>query len=652
MTSPKQNTPLIPLVLVVILCALAVVGALAVHHTGFFVAQGLHDGGVPYVSNNDGYFHLLEARSLAEEGRGVANVFTDSRQSMLLPHILAVFAGNEASALQQLAAYIGPILGLTMLLGVLPWGIETRSGFVVFGATLLALLAPYWLVRTHVGSLDTDSLVPGLCLFGLYAVYRFATAVHHRSLWAGLYLLTTAFLWFWWRPGAYLSAGYVLLYLVYPSESRTDRYIKVVLGACLLSVAGLAASSVQPFAGITDYVIAHIKLAFGGATDSLLSSAISELKGVGIADLGRKSLGSPWLLLIAMAGTAFYCWRKRWQSLFLVAGWAFGVASLISQRFIPLFVPVGAFFAVYGVFEACNWLGKFGPRLSLPTPKARAVLLSVFLPVLFWGVVSNSLSYKPKSYFSRSDFELAETVRTSFPPETIIWTWWDFGYFFQYHTGLATYFDGGSQTDATCFVAAHPLMQSNTDRAAAWMRHFSRPSGQDLDLSRKGNSWRGYLDEFEQKLVQQNVAGPPVALVLPARVYTTVGYLYSFAHIFDETIPAVVNHLDLFPKDGFSYSLGGHEVVVPEVVLAKGYDSFGAVLNATGKSPVGVDFAAIPDPYIVFSDKANFLAVTDRLVVDSVLFRLLGLFTYDKRHFEPVVFGYRSGGAWRVYSGF
>ena len=632
----------------VVLCALAVTGALAVHHTGFFVEQGLHSHGVPLVGNNDGYFHLDQARTLAESGKGVGDVFADSRQSMLLPYLLSV-VGDDAAALRLVAAYLGPLLGLSMLLAVVPWGIDAGSRFVTAASGLLALLAPYWVTRTHVGFLDTDSLVPGLCLFALFCLYRLAAGEKRRLLWGAGYGLAAAFIWFWWRPGTFLCAGFLACYLVYPSRGRSDRVFKSILAAAVLTGAGLALAGVQPLAGVLDYVSAHLQLAFGGAGGSLLSSAITELKGAGIVGLGDKGLGTVWLLPLAALGTVVYCFRLRWKALFLTSAWVLGIAALFSQRFIPLFVPVGAFFAAYGLAACCTWAGSMAARVSWKPERLRVAFLIACLPILFWGVAFNAVSYEPKSYFTRSDFELAETVRTSFPQETVIWTWWDFGYFFRYLTGMDTYFDGGSQTDRTCFVAAYPLMQGDMGVAAAWMRHFAGTGPKGFSVAQKGENWPQYLKGFTRKIVSDEGGHGAVALVLPARVYaTTTGYLYAFAHIFDQAVPQVTNHLDLFSKEGFRYASGDQSVVVPEEMVSKGYHSFGAVLGATGASPDGIDFTAIPDPYLVFSDTADFLAVTDRLMVGSVLFRLLGLFPYDIHHFEPVTFSYRSGGVWRV----
>ncbi len=117
--------------------------------------------------------------------------------------------------------------------------------------------------------------------------------------------------------------------------------------------------------------------------------------------------------------------------------------------------------------------------------------------------------------------------------------------------------------------------------------------------------------------------------------------LYSFAHVFEYKIPPIVNHLDLYSKKGFRYEPRSSSVVVPEEIVSNGYDSFGVVLDATNKLPKQLDLESVSDPYLVFSDSSNFLAVTDRVLVESVLFRLLGLFDGDIRYFSPIFFDYR-----------
>ncbi|WP_291329407.1 hypothetical protein [Desulfovibrio sp. UCD-KL4C] len=83
-------------------------------------------------------------------------------------------------------------------------------------------------------------------------------------------------------------------------------------------------------------------------------------------------------------------------------------------------------------------------------------------------------------------------------------------------------------------------------------------------------------------------------------------------------------------------------------MIAKGYDSFGGVLDVTNKTPGQIDFTTISDPYLVYSNNSNFLAVTDHLLIKSVFFRLLGLFNSDTKYFSSIYFDHQFGGIWLV----
>ncbi|SMF34713.1 hypothetical protein [Desulfovibrio gilichinskyi] len=634
----------------VIIISVTLSGILALHHSQLLVEQGIHIQGVPLIGNNDGYYYLDQAYKLAEQGVGVNDVINDSHQSMLLSYFLAAVAGLDKMRLQRVSAYLGPILSLSMLLAVLPWGIKIRSPFVMVSSTLLALFAPYWVTRTHVGFLDTDSLVPGLCFFALFCVFQFSTKKVSRLPWVGLYILILFFLWFWWRPGALLSAGFILCYLVYPTRNRLDISLKVLFLCGIIAVTGLMVAGLEPFSQYAAYIKDHASLAFGGTTNSLLSLSIIELRGVYLWQLGQKSLGSGWLLIPAIYGTICYCVHYRTKAIFLAVAWGFGFASIISQRFIPLFIPAVAFFAAYGCIILCSWVSRqITLRFMLQTNKIEYLLKVACLPLLFGCVIVNTVTYQPKTYFSRNDFVLAKKIRATFPSNTLLWTWWDYGYFFKYLTGMDVFFDGGSQTELTCFTAAYPLVQNDMAVAASWIKYFAFSSPDQLNTNKK-EQWLAFLTAFTKKIMSTaETSERSVALCLPARVYTTSGYLYSFAHVFEYKMPPIVNHLDLYSKKGFRYEPRSSSVVVPEEMVSNGYDSFGGVLDATNKLPKQLDLDTVPDPYLVFSDNSNFLAVTDRALVESVLFRLLGLFDGDIRYFSPIFFDYRFGGIWSVH---
>lgn len=632
----------------VFLCGAIINSFLASHHSAILLGQGCEAEDVLLVTNNDGYYHLAKALEIAS--LPLSEFFTASNESLLLAGLLSIIGGTDMQSLLSVGGCIGPILGLTMLLAVFPWCVETRSLPIMFFAPLLALLAPFWLERTHVGVLDTDVLVPCLTYLALYCITKFSTMEKWRWVWLIPYFLISLLFWGWWKPGAFVCIGFLGCYLLHWPRRQGDFIGKLLLLIVAVGLVILAFNGVQPFARYGEYIAAHIRLVLGDSSNALVNKAILELGGVSLAGLGERSLGSLWLLALVPLGGIAYGIHYRWKSLFLlVSALVFGIASLLSERFVIFFIPAASFLATYFMVT----LSKMGSQYfsdCLPVKKnvAYGALICVAIPALLWGAVSNTWRYKPKSYFTGADYALAQTVKQTFPAEALIWTWWDYGYFFRFFSGMEVLFDGGSQTNRTCFIASYPLMQGDLKTANRWMTLFSDNKNGRLNLAKRGSEWSGYLAEYVDSVVLKSSSSRPVALCLPARVYTTVGYLYSFAHVFDESIPPVTNHLDLFPKEGFQYDPDTGVVVVPEVVVVKGYEGFGSVLNVSGKTPGQLDFKTLPEPYLVYSDNTDLLAVTDTAVVKSVLFRLLGLFDGDASLFEPITFDYRTGGVWRV----
>jgi len=610
------------------------------------VARGVAVDGVPMVTNNDGYYHLSEARRLVDEGCSAADFAGSLRRSLLLPVLLASLGGEGDLGLLSVSIWVGPVLGLTMALAVLPWAWRTRSGLMVFVAPLLAYLAPAWMTRTHLGSLDTDSLVPCALYLALFAMERFTAEERRRGRWLAGWAAMTVLLWLWWKPGVFVCLCFALLSFGYLPRLREALPFKITVAALVVAALLLGLAGVAPFAAGLEFVREHLRLAFSLGGDTLTRHAIIELEGLTVAQLGVKSLGA-WLLLpFALAGVLLYGWNRRWEGLFLIVfGAVGGAGGLISNRFVSLFIPAAAFFASYGLIRggelALDALGRRGAtRRSI-----RGIAGALAAALLLGPSALRAADYTPNAYFSGDDYALSQTIKDSFPSGTTVWTWWDFGYFFEFFTGMKPLFDGGSQMDRSCFVAAYPLMQEDLHRAAAWMRYFSTNSVEALPGTPMGPEWEETLAGLTDVHAYQ---GASVALCLPARVFATVGFLYSFAHVYDAAVPPVVNRLDLFPRDGFRFDPALNAVVVPQAILDKGYTGFGAVVDATGRTPAQIDFDAMSGPYLVHSDHADFLAITDRPVVRSVFFRLLGLFDRDDAAFETLRFDWRRGGVWRV----
>lgn len=306
-----------------------VMGALLVLGVLVFASQWMRDSnyldsmdyvvdGVTLVTNNDGYYHLKMAEDLGRGELGWSSLWNAPGQSLLLAGLVSVLGGPDSLDIVRVGSWLGPIFGLTMLLGILPWCRETRSELIILAAPLLAYLAPYWISRTHFGVLDTDGLVPCIVYIALYCFMKFSTSPH-RVLWLVGYLLPTAFLWLWWKPGTYICLGMLGLNLLYWPSRRNDLWIKLAIVVLGLLLVGLTIAGVEPFSRLADYFTNHVRLAFGAVSKSLISSAIIELEPFSLAEFGDQTLGSWWLSPLLLGGIVAYGLREGRKSVFLIA---------------------------------------------------------------------------------------------------------------------------------------------------------------------------------------------------------------------------------------------------------------------------------------------------------------------------------------------
>ncbi|GEM_PF-1540212 len=634
-------------VLLLCIAAFIYVG-LAVHHTRFMRGNGYVYSKTqqPILANNDGYFYLDVARDMAMHGTAVSGMLSDVRQSMLMPRLLALLAGSETTSLQSIGFYLPVCLALFIVVGVLPWAMDTGCLFQMAGTALGAAIAPYWILRTHAGKLDTDGLIPGLLCLCLFALYRFSQGGPKRWKWLVGYILGAGLMCLWWKPGVFLVFGALFLLMVLRPKTVFDFRVRIGLVIVLLLGAGLAIAGIEPLAGGVRYVLAHVRLAFGGSTGSLLGRAIAELNELSPKALGDGALGSVWLAVVTLPGIVMHVRKNARAALFLLPTVLLGVLGLVSQRFAIFLVPGAVFYAVYGVREIVEiLLCRMPLRLSRGISLLWTIVLLAFLTPSMLAVAD----FEPRPYFNAGDIRMAQAIKEQSDTNTRIWSWWDYGYFLRYLTQRPVFFDGGSQTMRSCFMAAYPLVQSDPAIAARWIRHFSSPN---MNPGTKWDAWD--VDDFNRFIRNIPKGGQHASVILcvPRRAYDASGFLYSFAHARDvgqgTVPPPVKNHMDIFARGNFQYDYLNNTVVVPEPVQKKGYTGFGSVVDASGQTPEDFRFDVMPDPYLVYTDDSDFIAVADQTMVKSVLFRLLGLFSLEDTPFSPLFFEYSTGGAWRV----
>jgi hypothetical protein len=450
-----------------------------------------YDQHIPIMATPDSYYYLRLTSDLLNDKY---DTLDELRPGCERPHPIPLIVSISALMhrisgipVEQIAFYLPLVLASLMIIVYLLWGYELGGPAVALVTLLAGASSSYWCYRTRLGFFDTDCLNPVFFFLIIFCVYRFASIQSRQRF---LYLVAALALSFlfrlWWVPGGHL--GLLAIALTYATSflvasSKGERLVKVGLLATV-SFAGLLMLLVSMgfvtsfFSRYWKPVTEYFELIRN--PDSLfpnVGQSISELAPLSLRELGVLVSGNEVPFMLSMVGLVLLFMRKKEVINFLLPGLLFGIGSLFSQRFVVFFVPV------YGIGIG-YLLGEFllkGKYLqAIHRPFWRLSLWSLILVGLLSPGFYRSLSQHPGQCKTAYDVVLVRSFAEKISPQSVIWAWWDAGYFLQYLTGRKTIIDGGSQSPQRTYIAAYPLACENVTLARNWIRFFADHNPDDL----------------------------------------------------------------------------------------------------------------------------------------------------------------------------
>ncbi len=197
----------------------------------------------------------------------------------------------------------------------------------------------------------------------------------------------------------------------------------------------------------------------------------------------------------------------------LVVGWFLAALFLAFDglRFIMLLVP--AFGIAFGVAigRSCTWLVDAVPRP--PAPRWVAAVLpfvvaagALVQPVYRAYGVANT--YVPG--MNDAWWDTLGRIRDAAPPETILSTWWPYGYWAEYVADRRTSIDGGSLPSHAPFWLARVLLAPREDEAVGLLRMMDcgsdfHPTG-DNDVGAYERIVRQHVDGLAAQSAVEEIA--------------------------------------------------------------------------------------------------------------------------------------------------
>lgn len=446
------------------------------------------DSDLPLLTNLDGFYYLRQAERLAQ---GVYSAQDPLRflpgpawpppLSLLLHGLSWLLPWLE---MQAVALWLPLALGALLALPLALWGSKASGMLGGVSAVFLGLMTPAWQLASGAGRLDTATLPPTLLLLAAFGIARLlepakkGSSLRSKLLWGLCLALCLALLGLWWPPGLLLTlfwlpaAGVIALRPVSRNGSRPLAK-GVVAGLALLPLIA-AGASLLLWPELLHWLKAHLELLTKGAGGAgEVGQGIAELRAPGFVQLLGLTAGSAPGGAAGLVGLVLLFWRRPLLLLALAPLVAAGAAGFWAERFSVFAVPLMALGLCTLVLAPLH-LGLF--RETLPGQLRPG--LSVLLLLLFMTPgLRFSVNYVPRPEVTRwmdsLALELREAAEQTETTDAVVWSWWDWGYYLQWRTGLRTLFDGGSQSAGNSFVAAWPLAEDKDLAAARWMRFFA-----------------------------------------------------------------------------------------------------------------------------------------------------------------------------------
>ncbi|QJA05358.1 hypothetical protein FVE67_00500 [Thermosulfurimonas marina] len=351
--------------------------------------------------------------------------------------------------LENVALYYTPI---TAVLFVIPLFFYLESlGYTAAGLLggLVGATAYIYLMRTSIARFDTDSLnlffpvVLGMCLW-------FSFRSPRSLLWVALASFF-GFLFYWWyqHPHLVLVPYLLFVFLLWYERRKFGRKEWTALALLFLPNAWFLWQAPwnlghQLYTYLLQIVSPEAKGLFPGYPN--VQQSISELQKIlGLRQAALFTLPNRFLFSAGLVGALILLWRERKALLYL---WPYFLIGLLvfhsGNRFGMYLAP----FLGMGLGFWVDWLSRRASSyFEIPLSETLRTLL-VLLAVLILGAGILS-SQKASKNFVATPKALAPIARDMeklsriLPQGAWIWTWWDYGYAFQYYARRATFIDGG-----------------------------------------------------------------------------------------------------------------------------------------------------------------------------------------------------------------
>lgn len=662
------------------------------------------------LSTNDGYFFLEGVKNYLNNGLEYVNTRVPSAERYGLVGVTAFVAKLFQIDPETVAFYLPAFISSLIVFPVAAIGRLYNFKWLGMAAAILSGVAWSYYNRTLLGYYDTDMfsvLVP------FTAAYFFLKSLKNKSLkniLIGSFIL--ALYPYLYDQGLVISSLIFIFFiaasvLIYRKTDRVFIYETVVLAGLPIlffkehSIPGLIHNStITPFfltlffgsviyyvftkkkalgmdkalqkylliytvifvgavfysAGFAEILIDKVRYYLSSGADMKSSlkffqvnKTIQEASPISWERLSLRVSGSVFAFIVSLIGMVFLFIRKR-EFLVFAPFAMIGFFSLYGGlRFTIYLVPVAAIGFAYAL------------KLMIDSNFVSKKITSGIAAILFlWVITSNIMhimSYQTRAVFVKDQVSLLKKFDKDVKGDSVMISWWDYGYPIWYYANSSTLIDGGKHAQDNYLVSK--IFSTDSQKLAANLAkkvstiYPNKKNKLATKILFEGKDPENVLKKIESEKTKTNKG---VFLMIPYQMQMIFPTMYQFSNL---DLKTGAKKVEMFYQPYGYFNKQGDIIQFPDgkiVDLSKGVifdngknfliNSFVVAETVDGRVKKQIfPMHQSSSIYLVYSADTHVFILMDKNVYNSVYVKLGILGEFDPDYFEPVAMN----GALKIY---
>ncbi|MFL2815112.1 MAG: hypothetical protein ACJ0BU_10185 [Candidatus Puniceispirillales bacterium] len=584
--------------------------------------------GSPLLSTADGPYFVGIAQSLSEnksvssfnERRyfpnfnkelGVQKKLNDFEEPgffdiSLLPRIISYFSkfyNNDllltSNLLIPISAFITAVL-ISFFFLVLGFGYE---GVI---AGLGASLSQSIYVRTSIGRVDTDLLNIGF----FYSVLAFlsASVITNKFRDKILLIILTGFsnfcfVWWYQMPGFFIPflITLILLQFLYKTKFKVS-----IIQIILFSLFSGPFFVFESFQNIVQSSSAYISFFSDSMPKTSLIfpdtfNTITELQNLKFSEYSKLIFGPSreLIMFLGILGLVIFLLFNLKVSVAILPAFIFLLMSIfLGKRFAIYAIPLYWFGVAYLIFSLAiltNKMFKLSNYINIKDRLLNNFVISLSTLAFIFFIVTTSISYcendgffncKPKytpmpSFSTKITEAFSSFNNDNFDNSSIVVTWWDFGYWLNYFSGLSSVHDGGSQRSPKTYLVAKSLTSTEQQKSYNMINYLVSSDSQKIIT----DSNKSY-EFFNKQISNSKNINRPVYLFLSKEMigwWSTITYLGNWDIVNGkEKDKTIFERIDCKPKSSVEMLCGNAILNINSGSISNGNQLDSLVITRNG----------------------------------------------------------------------